>query len=205
MNFGKIKFWNDDKGYGFISSDNGGKDVFLHIKAFKRYSRRPEIGQIVSYETISDKGRLRVANVHYMEEKSSSSFGLNVDTLSVIAAIIFLIGILLAAYIGKVPKFTVALYFGASIVTFIAYALDKSAAKQSGWRTKEDTLHLFALVGGWPGAIIAQQKFHHKTKKESFRSVFWVTVVLNCGGLLWFSRPGSVQKTIDFMDKFLKG
>ena len=51
MNFGTIKFWNDEKGYGFISPDNGGKDVFVHIKSFKKCSDRPEIGQVVSYDT----------------------------------------------------------------------------------------------------------------------------------------------------------
>ena len=137
--------------------------------------------------------------------EKDSSFGFTMTVLSVIPAITFLIGISFAAYIGKIPEFIVAVYFGASIVTFIAYARDKSAAKQGSWRTKEKTLHLFALAGGWPGAIIAQQKFHHKTKKKSFRAVFWVTAVLNCGGLFWFSKPDSVQKTIDFIDIFLKG
>ena len=73
MDFGKIDFWNDDKGYGFISPDNGGRNVFLHIKSFKRYSRRPETGEMVSYDTtVGDRG-LRAANVQYMEEKSFPS------------------------------------------------------------------------------------------------------------------------------------
>ena len=206
MNSGKIKFWNDEKGYGFIAPDNGGNDVFLHIKSFKRPSQRPEIGHIVSYDTTpGNKGRLQAVNVHYMNEKPSSSFAFTMATFSVLAAIIFSIGISVSAYLGKIPEFTVALYVGASIITFIAYALDKSAAKQGRWRTKESTLHVLALVGGWPGALIAQQAFHHKTRKESFRSVFWVTVILNCGGLLWFSQPGSVQKAIAFIDTFLQG
>jgi uncharacterized membrane protein YsdA (DUF1294 family)/cold shock CspA family protein len=206
INFGTIKFWNDEKGYGFISPDNGGKDVFVHIKSFKKRSHRPEIGQVVSYDTsMGEKSRLRADNVKYMEEKSSSPSGFNMLTLSVLAAITFLAGISIAAYLGKIPELSVALYFGASLITFIAYGIDKSAAKQGAWRTQESTLHLFALVGGWPGAIIAQQKFHHKTKKESFRSIFWFTVLLNCGAFVWFLTPNSIEKTMDFIDQFLKG
>jgi uncharacterized membrane protein YsdA (DUF1294 family)/cold shock CspA family protein len=206
MNIGKIRFWNDDKGYGFISPDNGGKDVFLHIKSFKRHSRRPEIGQRISYKTIIDnKNSLRAVNARYMDRKSSPSFHFNIATLAVIATIIFLIDISLAACTGKISRYTAPVYFVASIVTFIAYAIDKSSAKKSGQRISENTLHLFALVGGWPGAIFAQQTFHHKTKKKSFRSVFWVTVILNCSGLFLFSRPDSGQIAINVIDKILNG
>jgi uncharacterized membrane protein YsdA (DUF1294 family)/cold shock CspA family protein len=205
MNFGTIKFWNDEKGYGFISPDNGGKDVFVHIKSFKKRSHRPEIGQVVLYDaSMDEKGRLRAVNVKYMEEKTSSPSGFSIFSLSVLSAITFLSGISIAAYLGKVPELAVALYCGASLITFIAYGIDKSAARKGAWRTQESTLHLFSLVGGWPGAIIAQQKFRHKTKKESFRSMFWFTVLLNCGGFVWFLTPNSVEKTIYFIDKFLK-
>lgn len=74
------------------------------------------------------------------------------------------------------------------------YALDKSAAKAGSFRTQESTLHLLALVGGWPGAMIAQQTLRHKTKKQSFRAVFWMTVLLNCGAFAWlFTLNGTVS------------
>lgn len=80
-------------------------------------------------------------------------------------------------------------YAAASVVTFIAYALDKSAAKRGGWRTRESSLHALALVGGWPGALLAQQFLRHKSTKAEFRAVFWLTVVLNVAGLVWLSSP----------------
>lgn len=53
------------------------------------------------------------------------------------------------------------------------------------WRVPENTLHLLALLGGWPGALYAQQTLRHKTQKTSFRIVFWMTVLANSGGLFY--------------------
>ena len=68
---------------------------------------------------------------------------------------------------------------GLSLAAFMAYAFDKSAAVSGRWRTAENTLHLFALAGGWPGALLAQQLLRHKTSKPGFVGVFWITVALN--------------------------
>jgi uncharacterized membrane protein YsdA (DUF1294 family) len=65
------------------------------------------------------------------------------------------------------------------VVTFIAYALDKSAAARGTWRAPESTLHGLSLAGGWPGALLAQQFLRHKTTKAGFRAVFWGTVAIN--------------------------
>ena len=81
----------------------------------------------------------------------------------------------------------------ASLLTFFIYALDKHAAKKGAWRTQESTLHLLSLIGGWPGALVAQQSLRHKSKKAEFRSIFWITVMLNCGTLAWlFTENGAV-------------
>ncbi len=63
---------------------------------------------------------------------------------------------------------------------------DKTAAKQGRWRTSESTLHTIALVGGWPGALVARPVFRHKTTKQPFSTIFWVTVIANCAALGWF-------------------
>ncbi|HJV94205.1 MAG TPA: DUF1294 domain-containing protein [Azonexus sp.] len=74
-------------------------------------------------------------------------------------------------------------------MAFIAYAADKSAARNDRWRTAENTLHLLALIGGWPGALVAQNRLRHKSSKTSFLAVFWATVLLNCGALGWLLSP----------------
>src|SRR2546423_1312045 len=65
------------------------------------------------------------------------------------------------------------LYLLASLVTFIAYGLDKRAARAGRGRTRERTLHVMELLGGWPGALAAQRVFRHKTRDGRFRVVFW--------------------------------
>lgn len=71
-----------------------------------------------------------------------------------------------------------------SVCTYGVYALDKNAARRGRPRIPERSLHLLALLGGWPGALIAQQTLRHKTRKTSFQIIFWLTVLLNLAGLL---------------------
>jgi len=66
-----------------------------------------------------------------------------------------------------------------SLVTFVTYGFDKRRAQNDGRRVPEKTLHLMALLGGWPGALMGQRAFRHKTQKLSFRVVFWLCVVLH--------------------------
>jgi len=82
-----------------------------------------------------------------------------------------------------------AAYVGLSLLCFLLYARDKAAARAARRRTPERTLHLLALLGGWPGALLAQRHLRHKSSKASFRSAFWGTVVLNVGGFVVLSSP----------------
>lgn len=75
-----------------------------------------------------------------------------------------------------------------SLLTYAVYALDKSAARRRRHRVPERTLHLLALFGGWPGALFAQQRLRHKSRKTVFLRLFWLTVLLNGAlllGLVW--------------------
>ncbi|MCH8541162.1 MAG: DUF1294 domain-containing protein [Opitutales bacterium] len=103
------------------------------------------------------------------------------------------------AWSDRVPLILMALYGVLSLVTFIAYALDKAAARKGSWRTPESTLHVLSLLGGWPGALVAQQKLRHKTRKQSFRLLFWLTVFLNCGIFLWLLCPALREKVNAFL------
>jgi CspA family cold shock protein len=56
MNTGTVKWFNEQKGYGFIQPDNGNKDVFVHISAVERAGLRTlKEGQKVNFEIVTDK------------------------------------------------------------------------------------------------------------------------------------------------------
>ena len=191
---GRITNWNDDKGFGFITPNGGGNQVFVHIKSFANRQRRPDGNEIVTYELKTDaKGRAQAESVAFVGERASSATSPERRNTSLILAATFLVFVAASAFAGKLPFVVFWLYLVASAVAFLAYALDKSAARNEQWRTQESTLHLFALVGGWPGALAAQRLLRHKSKKQSFKIVFWATVVLNCSVLAWlFSSSGAV-------------
>ncbi|RNE64214.1 DUF1294 domain-containing protein [Cryobacterium tepidiphilum] len=87
------------------------------------------------------------------------------------------------------PPWVAAIYVVASVACFCAYAADKRAAQAGRWRVSENTLLFLSAIGGWPGAIVAQQTLRHKTKKASFRFEFWVTVVVNVVAFIVFCTP----------------
>ena len=83
------------------------------------------------------------------------------------------------------PSWAALLYVGASVLCFVLYGVDKAAARAGRDRISESTLLSLGFVGGWPGAIVAQQVFRHKTSKRSFRLRFWLSVVANVGIFIW--------------------
>lgn len=186
---GKIINWNDDKGFGFVEPNGGGERAFVHIKAFNPRSRRPINGEMITYELVHENNkRYKAENIQFFRHagtsdnrdkvKSGSQLGIRL-TLS------FCIFLLISVFLGKLPFIVIGLYVVTSFIAYIAYAIDKSAAQNGRWRTKESTLHMLSLIGGWPGAYFAQTKLRHKSSKKEFKSVYYATVILNLCGLFW--------------------
>lgn len=196
---GKITDWKDDKGFGFVTPNGGGPRVFIHIKSFANRQQRPAGNELVTYELTHDAmGRPQASSAAFVGRRvtpaglsgQAAPFALTQAPLILAGA--FLVFVAASVFSGKLPTVVIWSYLAASLVAFIAYALDKSAARNDRWRTKERTLHLFALAGGWPGALLAQRLLRHKSSKPSFQFTFWVTVILNCCALAWlFSTSGA--------------
>jgi uncharacterized membrane protein YsdA (DUF1294 family)/cold shock CspA family protein len=195
---GVVKVWNDERGFGFAAPAQGGPDVFVHVKSLSRESAKPQVGDVLSFEIeLGPQGKPRARNVVSarvvepvaprppVRSPRSGPLGF--------LAIAGFIGVyLMIDLVRPIPYWVAVLYLALSVGTFVAYALDKSASRAGGWRLSESSLLSLGLIGGWPGAIVAQQVFRHKTVKRSFRLVFWLTVVLNvaCFVLLtWFLGP----------------
>lgn len=201
---GTVREWNDERGFGFIDADVGGEPIFFHIKALPPGAGRPQRGQRLSFEVGQGPNqRKRALQVRPERDVTVAGAGRRRGvstrarrggvTLFVLPA--FGLVWLAAVVMGNAPRWTGWLYVGASAVCFAAYALDKSAAQAGRWRTPESTLLMLGLLGGWPGAILAQQFLRHKSSKASFQMAFWGTVVLNVAGFLALAAGGRVGWT----------
>jgi uncharacterized membrane protein YsdA (DUF1294 family) len=106
---------------------------------------------------------------------------------SITAAALLLFLALLAAPVYALSRFSDRIHWSilmgaplaVSVFTFFAYRSDKQRAESGEWRIPESTLHFAELVGGWPGAFIAQRRFRHKTSKFSYQVVFWMIILLH--------------------------
>ncbi|ODU35638.1 MAG: hypothetical protein BGP24_15940 [Lysobacterales bacterium 69-70] len=189
---GSINEWRDDQGYGFIVPNGGGDRVFVHVKAFRRGSRRPVVGQQVNYVVARDaRGRLRAEHVEYpaspVQPRRPAG---GPRRLPLLVAAGFLVAVAVLAAMAKVPWLLFLAYAALSLATFGCYATDKSAAQRGTWRVQESTLQLLALLGGWPGAVMAQQWLRHKNRKPGFQAVFWLAVAINLLAFGWLLSDG---------------
>ena len=191
---GTLTNWNDDRGFGYIESSQGGEPIFVHISAWPRGTQRPRLQQLVSFEIeVGPKGK-RARNVQPTQAKPAAPRKTNDHpaqwgTATLFAIPAFIVVYVIVAILWRPPLWVAGLYFAASAITFIVYAADKSAAARGSWRTQESTLHLLSIAGGWPGALLAQQVLRHKSTKQEFRQVFWGTVALNIAALVVLASP----------------
>lgn len=70
-------------------------------------------------------------------------------------------------------------FLAINVMTLVMYGADKMAARKGMRRVPEATLLVFGVTGGWPGAIVGQQLFRHKTQKQPFKSYFFISVVVS--------------------------
>ena len=183
---GKITHWNHQKAYGFITPASGAEQVFVHMRAFVKKDHQPEVDQRVTFAISTDRqGRPCAARVALLGEEPAQRFGRNDKAFYIAGAISFLAIVGISVGSGALPLTVLLVYVAASALTYFIYAWDKDSARRGAWRTQESTLHVLSLLGGWPGALIAQQTLRHKSSKEAFRVVFWMTVVVNSGIFVW--------------------
>ena len=192
---GRLTQWKDEQGFGFITPKGGGDSVFVHAKSFRNRQQRPRLNDIVNYDMgFDEKDRAQANNVTYEVDVEPALDTSLKGPGSLALAVFFVLFVAVSAWEGRLPLAVPGLYLVASTFAFIAYQRDKSRARHNHWRISEDTLHLWSLIGGWPGAALAQKLYHHKSKKRSFQVVYWFTIVLNSIGFFWLlTPPGSAH------------
>lgn len=187
---GRLKSWNDERGFGFIEPLQGGQEIFVHIKSFPSGTGRPAVGLPLTFEVeLGPQGKKRAKAVQFPRTKrlfnaprAESPAPWTLPRLLVIP--VFLLIYWFVARHWSVSPWVAVAYLVASFIAFAAYAIDKSAARHHRWRTSEATLHWFSLACGWPGALLAQQLLRHKSTKQAFVSKYWATVIANVTGFV---------------------
>ncbi|WP_286303241.1 DUF1294 domain-containing protein [Vibrio apostichopi] len=108
---------------------------------------------------------------------------------SIQIAITYLVLVAVSALFVESSKALLVWYLAIGLVTFFVYAKDKRAAINGNWRVPEKTLHILSVAGGWLGALIAQDKLRHKTQKQPFRAIYWLTMAINVASFVWTLTP----------------
>ncbi|WP_341678768.1 DUF1294 domain-containing protein [Niveibacterium sp. SC-1] len=199
---GRIAEWNDAKGFGWIAVD-GGERLFFHISAYASRGSRPAVGADVVFVRGTGKNgrpcatavkapaaaaRKRASRTRPASRARATSPGAPWPATAFCLAL---------AALGALAWYSHSLQLvgGAaamSTISFLAYGYDKSKADRGHWRTKESTLLLLDLFGGWPGGLFAQQHFRHKNRKTSYQVKFWLVVLANVATLYYLDQQGNL-------------
>lgn len=206
---GTLVQWHDERGFGWIEADAGGEKLFVHISAFvprPPAEQRPQPGQRLEFAVGLENGKKRAQQVAWQPrsqpqtgsqprargEQATRAAGWHASSrFSYGVLLAWLLLMLSGSVFWSMPRWIWLAYAGLSALTFMVYWQDKWSAQQGRWRTPENTLQALALLGGWPGAVLAQQWLRHKSSKTSFQLQFWLLALLNVAALLWLlASPG---------------
>ena len=192
---GTLTSWDDDRGFGFLTPVSGRGRAFVHITAFGRGTARPRVGDAFSYEVDrhGDRGpaAVRVAAVGtlWSAPRARAPRPTRAGRVALVVGLVVVLGVAAAVrtltraptspQLDGLAPWLVGGLVGVNVLTALVYALDKSAARRGRRRVPERTLLSLGLLGGWPGALVAQQLLRHKTSKRSFQLAFWATVAVN--------------------------
>ena len=163
--------WDDARGHGWIETD--GQRIFLHRREFAEFRKRPEIGDSIRFIAgTGPTGEICARNAVHLND--GGHFGW--------AAASLLVALLVLPAFARErfpvdPRILTGYAFLVSLIAYGLYAHDKRRAREKGWRVSEATLHFIELIGGWPGAFIAQRRLRHKCSKISYQAVFWLIVI----------------------------
>ena len=169
---GKLVEWNTEKRYGFLQV--GRLRFFLHIRDFAEHHKRPVVGDRITFIVGQDvQGRTCAKQAVHVNDGGR----LTAASLLVLTGLLVLP--ILALWHWQVDwSWAGGIGVIMSLFAYAAYATDKRSAREKEWRLPELELHLLALLGGWPGAFLAQRRLRHKCSKASFQFWFWLIVAV---------------------------
>lgn len=189
---GKIAEWNDDRGFGFVTTNGTNDRYFFHVSELQGSTIRPAIGKVVTYEiaTPPDK-KPSAVKVRYpgaapvRPARAGRPWGWSPDAIIAGAHVAVPLWLVVS---GKLPAILIALMAGMSLIAFVMYNVDKRRAERDAWRIPESNLQFVGLAGGWLGALLAQRIFRHKSSKAAYVHAFRFYGVLALAVMLGAAR-----------------
>jgi uncharacterized membrane protein YsdA (DUF1294 family)/cold shock CspA family protein len=167
----KIVEWSRPKGFGFLQVGN--QRIFLHRRDFIAHHKPPAVGDAINFRLGQDgQGRICATNATHVNDGGR---------ITILSALV-LLGLLVLPVFALLRhlvdlRWVIAHILVLGAVTYLAYAWDKQRARAKEWRLSEQGLHLLELLGGWPGAFLAQRRLRHKCSKGSYQFMFWLIVL----------------------------
>lgn len=191
---GEIVQFDPAKGFGFVKVAGQKDDIFIHQSDVDN-GVRLQTGMRVEFDVRTTPKGPRAANIKASgvaapTQPARRSNANPYMLYSIVAvAIVAVIGGALFLLFGWywLLDYLIAI----NIAAFALYGYDKNAAQNSRLRVPERVLHGVELFGGTPGAFIAQRVFHHKTRKVSYRIVFWLIFAIQAAAVIWWFWRGS--------------
>ena len=169
---GRIIEWDPRRSFGFVH--DGTNRVFLHEREFVKPHKTPERGDVITFFVGKDHtGRIVAKEIRIHEARA----GLEGIHFAALAGLLIGPGFAIHRLAPVIDyRITLGAAAALSLLTFWVYAIDKRRAQEGEYRVTEKTLHTLELLGGWPGAFLAQRKFRHKSAKPAFLLIFWLIV-----------------------------
>lgn len=168
---GRIVEWDRQKNFGWIETQ--GQRIFLHIRDFAKRHKPPEVGDVIRFTAGTDRtGRTCAKEAEHVNDGGQFSSS-NLIFLLALLVLPLLASLRLAIDLRIIGGYAVVI----AAITYFLYAGDKNLARAKAWRTPEGVLHFFELIGGWPGAFVAQRRLRHKCSKPDYQAFFWLIVL----------------------------
>jgi uncharacterized membrane protein YsdA (DUF1294 family)/cold shock CspA family protein len=173
---GTIIEWNRERGFGYVGCDK--RRVFLHIRDFKVRHKWPEAGDVVQFFMGEDEHGRSCAKEAV--QASAPRGRLRLGHILLLGGLLILPGYAIYQAMGHVGLMYAAGWYGLlSGLAYLVYAIDKRRARDQARREPEKHMHLLELLGGWPGAFLAQRLLRHKSSKGPYQFVFILIIGLH--------------------------